>query len=130
VGGQPRLENGEIGGEVLEWWQPTEPQYQAGLWLTNKLVTEQRIGIDRASITRHSDYNSSMKPGGKGWCPGLGFPMPRLLDDLKALSAPPAPTVGGSRQLKAVKVHGGARRNSPLTTITPPRPHSSAQVCT
>jgi N-acetyl-anhydromuramyl-L-alanine amidase AmpD len=82
---------GEIGGEVLEWWQPTEPQYQAGLWLTNKLVTEQRIGIDRASITRHSDYNSSMKPGGKGWCPGLGFPMPRLLDDLKALSAPPAP---------------------------------------
>jgi N-acetyl-anhydromuramyl-L-alanine amidase AmpD len=83
--------NDEIGGEVLEWWQPTEVQYQAGLWLTNKICSEQRIGIDRASITRHSDYNSSMKPGGKGWCPGLGFPMPRLLDDLKALSSPPAP---------------------------------------
>lgn len=78
--GHHQWRNNVVGGVVEAWWQPTEAQYQAALWLARRLVAAHGIAIDRAHITRHSDYDSIKK----GWCPGLGWPMQRLLDDLQA----------------------------------------------
>jgi N-acetyl-anhydromuramyl-L-alanine amidase AmpD len=85
-----------IGSTVLRWWKPTEPQYQAGLWLHRHIIAECGIAVDRAHITRHSDFNSSDGPSGRRWCPGFGFDLARLLGDLGdpeyAKAATPAPT--------------------------------------
>jgi N-acetyl-anhydromuramyl-L-alanine amidase AmpD len=78
-------------GRVINWWQPSEPQYNAGLALYRYLCERYNIAIDRAHIIRHSDIDSV----NKGFCPGFGFPMPRLLGDLGdpeyAKAATPAP---------------------------------------
>jgi N-acetylmuramoyl-L-alanine amidase len=65
-------------GRVINWWQPTEPQYNAGLALYRYLCERYDIAIDRAHIIRHSDIDSV----NKGFCPGLGFDLAGLLGDL------------------------------------------------
>jgi N-acetylmuramoyl-L-alanine amidase len=66
------------GAKVFTWWKPTEVQYQAGLWLHRQLIARHGVALERAHITRHSDFDHV----NKWFCPGQGFPMPRLLHDL------------------------------------------------
>ena len=62
-----------------DYWVPTEAQYQAGLALIRYLCAEHNISRDRVHICRHSDVDSVTK----WFCPGAGFPMQRLIDDLR-----------------------------------------------
>jgi N-acetyl-anhydromuramyl-L-alanine amidase AmpD len=107
-------------GRVINWWQPTEPQYNAGLALYRYLCERYDIAIDRAHIIRHSDIDSV----NKGFCPGLKFPLPDLLGDLGdpafAKAATPAPAQQGYRIAGPSTVSEPVfrafleRRNSPL----------------
>lgn len=63
---------------VTRWWVPTDVQYAAGVALMRALVARHAIPVDRAHICRHSDFDSVTK----GFCPGRGFPMARLIADL------------------------------------------------
>jgi N-acetyl-anhydromuramyl-L-alanine amidase AmpD len=67
-------------GSVEAFWQPTETQYQAGLWLHRQLIARHGIAVDREHIGRHSDLDGVAK----WFCPGDGFPLARLLADLGA----------------------------------------------
>ncbi len=69
---------------VKTFWVPSEAQYQAGLSLIRYLCARYNIPTERAHICRHSDFDSLRK----WFCPGEGFPMQRLLNDLA-----PAPVV-------------------------------------
>ncbi|MDQ2805690.1 MAG: N-acetylmuramoyl-L-alanine amidase [Chloroflexota bacterium] len=73
-------------GTITQFWQPSEVQYQAGLALIRNLCAIHNIPLDRAHIARHSDVDSVHK----WFCPGEGFPLQRLLDDLAAAPADPA----------------------------------------
>ncbi|HUS15255.1 MAG TPA: N-acetylmuramoyl-L-alanine amidase [Chloroflexia bacterium] len=73
-------------GTITSFWQPTDAQYQAGLTLIRELCARHNVPLDRAHICRHSDTDSVKK----WFCPGEGFPMQRLLDDLNGDSHPPA----------------------------------------
>jgi N-acetyl-anhydromuramyl-L-alanine amidase AmpD len=63
---------------IQKWWAPTEEQYQAGLALIRDLCARHNIPTDRAHIGRHSDVDNVTK----WFCPGQGFPLQRVLDDL------------------------------------------------
>lgn len=121
-------EHGLVGGTVLQWWQPTEAQYQASLWLNNMLAQKHGIAIKREYIMRHSDFNSSMAIGGKGWCPGQRFNMTRLLSDLTAMQ--PAPVINEYRFVQpptiSLPVFEQVLRkyNSPALTDPPQYPAS------
>ena len=65
---------------VRAFWQPSEAQYQAGLWLHRHLIAAHTIPVDREHIGRHSDLDDVAK----WFCPGAGFPLARLLADLGA----------------------------------------------
>ena len=71
-------------GSVTHFWVPTEAQYQAGLSLIRFLCAKHSIPTDRAHIGRHSDIDSVRK----WFCPGEGFPLQRLLNDLGGAPAP------------------------------------------
>ncbi len=73
-------------GSVKQFWVPTAAQYQAGLSLIRFLCATHGIPTDRAHIGRHSDIDSVRK----WFCPGEGFPLQRLLNDLGG--APAGPT--------------------------------------
>ena len=74
-------------GTITEFWKPTPQQYAAGLALIRDIAARNNIALDRAHICRHSDVDSVRK----WFCPGDGFPLQQVLDDLKAGAAPPAP---------------------------------------
>ncbi len=80
-------------GSVSQWWVPGEAQYQAGLALIRDLCARYNIALDgdqatlRAHICRHSDFDN----GKKWFCPGEGFPMARLLNDLRSNSLTSVP---------------------------------------
>lgn len=67
-------------------WVPTPPQYAAGLGLTRAICIRHNLPFNRIHIIRHSDIDSITR----WFCPGLGFPMTRLLLDLTHPSAPPS----------------------------------------
>jgi N-acetyl-anhydromuramyl-L-alanine amidase AmpD len=63
---------------IQTWFTPGDAQYQAGLALIRAICARYNIPTDRAHICRHSDVDSVTK----WFCPGQGFPLQRLLDDL------------------------------------------------
>ncbi len=63
---------------ISKWFTPSDAQYQAGLALIRAICARQHITIDRAHICRHSDVDSVTK----WFCPGEGFPLQRLIEDL------------------------------------------------
>lgn len=65
---------------IKQLWKPTEAQYQARVWLHRQLIARHHIAVDRQHICRHSDVDGVVK----WFCPGLGFPLDRLLVDLGA----------------------------------------------
>ena len=73
-------------GSVTQWWAPSEQQYQAGLALIRELCTRHNIALEeglvelRQHICGHSDFDN----GKKWFCPGPGFPLQQLLNDLQA----------------------------------------------
>jgi len=71
---------------VKTFWVPGEAQYQAGLALIRYLCAKYNLTPDRAHIGRHSDFDSVRK----WFCPGEGFPLQRLLNDLAPAPAGPA----------------------------------------
>ena len=72
---------------IQKWFTPGDAQYQAGLALIRAICARHNIPADRAHICRHSDVDSVAK----WFCPGEGFPLQRLIDDLRG-SAGGAPT--------------------------------------
>lgn len=60
------------------YWKPTTPQYAAGVALNGWLAATLGIALDRAHITRHSDYDSITR----WYCPGGAFPMADLIHAL------------------------------------------------
>jgi hypothetical protein len=77
-------------GSVTRWFVPTDAQYQAGLALIRAIAGRWNISFDRAHICRHSDVDSVTK----WFCPGQGFPLQRLLDDLQGASSSASTTSG------------------------------------
>lgn len=71
-----------VGGKLLVAWQMPTDMYFLSLDLHRHLFNLIGVAPARDVCTRHSDYNSFMGDGGKGWCPGPGFPMANLLGDL------------------------------------------------
>ncbi len=71
-------------GSVQQWWAPTDAQYAAGLELIRDICARWQIPFDRAHICRHSDFDAVTK----WFCPGQGFPMQRILDELLPAPAP------------------------------------------
>lgn len=70
-------------GNIVEFWKPTEKQYQASLALTRWLVEKFAIPVDGDHLIPHSvidDVN-------RAYCPGPGFPFDRLIAET-AGSAP------------------------------------------
>ena len=63
---------------VTAWWVPTEVQYQAGLALVADICHRRAIPPTAAHVLLHAMIDSV----GKGFCPGQGFPLGRLLADL------------------------------------------------
>lgn len=63
----------------------TEPQYQALLWLVNKLIAEYKIPIDTEHEVGHYRVDSVNRPN----CPGPDFPWTRLFADLKGENTMP-----------------------------------------
>jgi hypothetical protein len=64
-----------------------EAQYQATLFVHKKIIQQFGIPIDRFHIIGHYQIDSLNRP----MCPGTGFPWNRLIADLQAAFAPPAP---------------------------------------
>gem|GEM_PF-2130987 len=85
-------------GSVTLWWVPSDEQYQAGLRLIRDLCARNQIPLDgdlvqlRARICLHSDFDN----GKKWFCPGQGFPLARLLNDLRATGQPDYPLLGAA----------------------------------
>ena len=65
--------------ECVSGGELTEIQYQAGLWLTDKLVKKHSIPIDRNHIIGHYEIDAVNRPND----PGIYFPWNRLIKDLK-----------------------------------------------
>ena len=70
----PGLE-GFLPGSITHWYTPPPAQWAAGAALTRALCRAYAIPIDRAHLTRHSDYDSVAK----WWCPGLGLSIAKLI---------------------------------------------------
>ncbi|QGU00153.1 Negative regulator of beta-lactamase expression [Candidatus Syntrophocurvum alkaliphilum] len=68
------IEHEALAGESL-----TEKQYQATLWLHNKLIDKWEIPVTRDHIIGHYRIDSVNRPN----CPGENFSWDRLFNDLK-----------------------------------------------
>lgn len=66
----------------------TDAQYEATLWLHKQLLVEfPRIVLDRDHLILHHEIDAN-----HGGCPGQGFPIDRLLADLRSWDAAGRPT--------------------------------------
>jgi hypothetical protein len=65
-------------GSVAAYWQPTSEQYAAGLALHRYLLELLELPPRRATVLRHSDFDTLTR----WYCPGPGFDLARLLGDL------------------------------------------------
>lgn len=64
--------------DVQQWWQPTPEQWATGLALYGYLAERYALPITRQHFVRHSDFDSVSK----GFCPGLGMNLGKLIKEL------------------------------------------------
>lgn len=82
----------------------TQKQYDATLWLHQKLIKENNIALDGKHIIGHFQLDSVTRPN----CPGKGFPWEQLLMDLQNTVGrdPSGGFSVGPGALAVLKAHG------------------------